>query len=146
MESFLLFNHFDLEVIHISALLLPMKTSHVALSQSNVAVKAVSGWGACTAAQQLPHWMSGCLCRKPNQKPMLYHTKSWALPSFLQKDNPKSQSVSASSWSTGAPHFLALCFIALSQIFLFFVVVVVFYRLNICAMLPQASLLVPCFQ
>lgn len=37
--------------------------------------------------------MSGCLCRKPSQKLMLYCTKSWAVPNFLQKDSLKSQSL-----------------------------------------------------
>ena len=106
-------------MIHISALLLPMKTSHVALSQSNMAVKAVSDWGTlhCSRASSSLNVRLSLPETKPETNALLYEIMS--CPQLSPKGQSKV-SITASSWRTDAPHFLALCFIALSQIFLFF--------------------------
>ena len=106
-------------MIHISALLLPMKTSHVALSQSNMAVKAVSDWETlhCSRASSSLNVRLSLPETKPETNALLY--KIMSCPQLSPKGQSKV-SITASSWHTDAPHFLALCFIALSQIFLFF--------------------------
>ena len=115
-------------MIHISSLLLPMKTSHVALPQSHMAVKAVSAWGAlhCSRAASSLNVRLSLLETKPETNALPYEIMS--SPQLSPKGQCKV-SIAASSWRTRAPHFLALCFIALSQIFLFFFFS---YRLNIC--------------
>ena len=106
-------------MIHISSLLLPMKTSHVALPQSHMAVKAVSAWGAlhCSRAASSLNVRLSLLETKPETNALPYEIMS--SPQLSPKGQCKV-SIAASSWRTRAPHFLALCFIALSQIFLFF--------------------------
>ena len=106
-------------MIHISSLLLPMKTSHVALPQSHMAVKAVSAWEAlhCSRTASSLNVRLSLPETKPETNALPYEIMS--SPQLSPKGQCKV-SIAASSWRTRAPHFLALCFIALSQIFLFF--------------------------
>ena len=94
MESFLLFNHFDLEMMHISALLLLMQTSHVALSQSSMAVKAVSDWGTlhCSRATSSLNVRLSLPETKPETNPLPY--KIMSSPQLFSKRTIQSLSQS----------------------------------------------------
>lgn len=95
MERHLILNNFGLDMIHIiSTLILLVRISHMAPPQSIIILKVAPGQGTLHCSR--PHIFIKCQVIFARGQPFR-HTISCVLPNFLQRDNPKSQSVTASA-------------------------------------------------